>query len=191
MSRHVSRNIDSFVIFFSSKKWHDRNYQNVEQKHRARSETRLLDDHPSSGVPKNYVRYGNGAPISHNPLWMGPSPAMAGSQPNLLSASTQSNHQRSSSQHPMYSSHVLERPHVSRQQQAANPGKQRQGPPSGQIHRNQNAQTQYFDTNEFILRPSHDQPFPNRYSSSALLQEARPRSINMNGNHAAMLDVYY
>lgn len=195
MEKFVSNRLDRFP---SSKKWHDRNHQPVEQKHRARSETRLLDDYPSSGTPMNHLRYGNGAPISHNPLWTGHSPSgMAGSQPNLLSPSTPSYQQRSSSQHPMYSSHILERPAASRLQQsaaaaAANPGKQRHGlSSSGQINRKHNAQTQYFDTNEFILRPSRDQPYPNRYSSSALLQEPRPRSMHMNGNPAAMLDVYY
>lgn len=157
-------------------------------KHRARSETRLADHYAAAGLPMNNARFGNGAPVSTNPLWSGHSPVMIGSQPNLLSPSSPFHRHASpstSSPHPMYSSHIMERPQVPRiQQTSANAGK------SGPLHRKQLAQSEYFDTNEFILRPSTDQMYPNRYSST-FLQGTRTHPTNMNNHQATMLDVYY
>ena len=168
-----------------------------DNKHRTRSETRLLDDCPPATRYSSRLVNSNGTPISHNPLWTGQSPAMAGSQPNLLSPEYPLHRQKSPSNidrrlpsAPMYSSHIIERPIATRSQAAPNPGKR-----SGQGNRKQTAQSQYLDTNEFILRASHDQPLRNdpyagRYGS-ALIHENRPHSININDNHAPMLDVYY
>lgn len=179
----------------------------IQNGHRARSETGLYyDQRPSMHLSPRYesrLVNGSGAPMSTNPLWIGPSSNMAGSQPNLLSHqttldSTPLYHQLSPQmekrtppiplQHNIYASYPDNKPDIMIKQQE---NQQKQSAPTRQqSNRKQATQSQYFDTNEFILRASDGQPlrnniqYPNRHSS----RDYRPHSMDLN---ASMLDVYY
>jgi len=145
---------------------------------------------------------GTGAPITTNPLWTAPSPNMAGSQPNLLSHqslvdSTPLYHQLTPKmekrmpsaplQHPFYGSYPDSKPEMKTRQQDNQ--QRRSAPVQHQPNKKQIAQSQYLDTNEFILRASNGQPlrhaqYPNRH----VLRDYRPHSMIGNGT---MFDVYY
>jgi hypothetical protein len=153
---------------------------------------------------ENRLVKGSGAPITTNPLWTAVSPSLAGSQPNLLSYQSSVDlaplrQQLSSqmekpipapSQQPLYASYPDNKPGMITQQQE-NPQK-RLISGQHQPNRKKATQSQYLDTNEFILRASNGQPlrnapYPNRHVS----KDFRPQSMNVNGTGGTMLDVYY
>lgn len=190
---------------FSAYNNHQPKLTHLPNEHRTRSETRLIDDY-QPGLHFN-TRYGSrlvnggGAPLSTNPIWSGQSSSTAGSQPNLLLHEmpvrttyfprqiSPSNDRRMISapvQHPLYASHPHEKSPTDKLQSAAQQAKR---------NRKQTAQSQYLDTNEFILRASNGQllrptPYPDRYASGAM-KDHRPHSMNIIGSHGTMLDVYY
>jgi hypothetical protein len=140
---------------------------------------------------------GSGAPITTNPLWTTVSPAMAGSQPNLLSPempfyrqlSPQSERRIPSApvQQQIYASYPDNKSTAMIQEQENQQKRVLQ-----QYDRKQKTQSDYLDTNEFILRASNGQPLRNaQYSSRQMpgvTRDYRPQSMNVN---SSMLDVYY
>lgn len=184
--------------------------------HRTRSETNLHYDAQAamhlSPRYENRLVNGSGAPISTNPLWTSPTPAIIGSQPNLLTsqgAIVQAHRypvnapveRRLTSvplQHPLYASYPNNRSPQSTQQQEneqKRPIPPPPPPPPTNPHRKPTAQSQYLDTHEFILRASDGQLMPNSQYSNRLApgisRDYRPHSMNINGNSSTMLDVYY
>ncbi|CAF1946185.1 unnamed protein product [Rotaria magnacalcarata] len=181
------------------------NHHIIKNGNRARSEMRL-DYDPQPNVQHNHFyenRYmkGNGAAIVMNPIWAAQSPNMTGSQPNLLSPqnyidSTPVHRQSSPSretqmpaipvQNSLYASYPDNKPGMRKQEENQ---QKRPMPAQQQLNRKQAAQSQYLDTNEFILRASTGQPLRNaQYPNRPLARDYRPHSMNDNG---AMLDVYY
>ena len=145
---------------------------------------------------------GSGVPITTNPLWTDSTPIVAGSQPNLLSYdrvvdsaplyrqfSPQMERRIPSRpvQNALYGSYPDTKPEVKGQQQDHQP--KRSSAAQHQLSRQQIAQSQYLDTNEFILRASNGQPLRNaQYSNRNVTRDYRPHSMDA---HAVMLDVYY
>jgi hypothetical protein len=191
---------------------HHHPHQNfIQNGHRSRSETRLYYDQDQQTNMHLSPRYesrlinGSGAPISTNPLWSAASPSMAGSQPNLLSPqsladSTPLYHQRNSQmerqmssthlQHSLYASYPDNKPGMITQQQENQQKRLASG--QQQHNRKQATQSQYLDTNEFILRASNGQPLRNaQHPNRQVSRDYRPHSINLNGTDGTMLDVYY
>ncbi len=178
----------------------------VQNGHRTRSETRLhYDQQMNMHLSPRYesrLANGSGAPIATNPLWTAPSPNMAGSQPNLLSYqnridSTPFHHHLSPQmerrtpsialQHTLYASYPDNKPEMMIKQQESQ--QKRSAPAQRRSNKKQIAQSQYLDTNEFILRASNGQPlrntqYPNRHAS----RDYRPHSMDVS---VALLDVYY
>ncbi len=183
------------------------NQNGLQNGHRARSETGLYyDQQPNMYLSPRYesrLPNGSGAPITTNPLWSAASPSMAGSQPNLLSHqtlvdSTPLHHQLTPKmesripsaplQHPLYGSYPDSRPDM-RTRQLDNQQKRSAPPVQHQSNKKQVTQSQYLDTNEFILRASNGQPLRNpQYPNRQVLRDYRPHSMTGNG---AMFDVYY
>ncbi|CAF3319133.1 unnamed protein product [Rotaria socialis] len=166
---------------------------------------------------------GSGAPISTNPLWAASSPIMIGSQPNLLSYQScitpaphyyqQQQHQLSSPleqritsaplQHPLYASYpnnnaaIMTRLH---ENQMKRPVVSAPPPPPphlqpSHLNRKQTTQSQFLDTNEFILRASDGSLMSSSQYSirpvTGVSRNHRPHSINVNDHDNSMLDVYY
>ena len=181
----------------------------------------MLDNAPRSGIHlspryEGRVLNGGGGPIPTNPLWSAGVSSMAGSQPNLLSYqadASQSSHRQYLSptvdrritvvplQHPLYSSYPNTKPAVIKLQ-AEHPLKRsgRAPPPpaprSPELYKKQTAKSQYFDTNEFILRASddqqsskHSQNFSRPVSGPSRDYRHLSRDASIDGD--AMLDVYY
>lgn len=179
---------------------------------RARSETRLYDDEPPTPHMHLSPRYGSrlaagsGAPITTNPIWNDSTPIMAGSQPNLLSYDRnvesaplyrQLNPPMDRrmpplpSQNALYGSYPDAKPELKARQQDHQ--HKRSGAAAAAIPhpltRQHNPQSQYLDTNEFILRASNGQPLRNaQYPNRNATRDYRPHSMDVNG---ALLDVYY
>ncbi len=182
------------------------NNNRIQNGHRTRSETHLhYDQQPNMNLSSRYesrLVNGSGAPITTNPLWTAPSPSTAGSQPNLLSNQspvdlTPRHHQLSPRidrripstplQHPLYASYPDNKPEMITKQQGNQ--QKRSAPGQHQSSKKQTTQSQYLDTNEFILRASNGQPLRNvQYPNRHVSKEYRPHSMNANGT---MLDVYY
>jgi hypothetical protein len=182
------------------------NQNGLQNGNRTRSETRLYyDQQPNMHLSPRYesrLPNGSGAPITTNPLWSAASPSTAGSQPNLLSHqalvdSTPMYHQLTPKmekrvpsaplQIPLYGSYpdsrLETRTHPQDNQQ------KRSVPAQHQPNKKQVTQSQYLDTNEFILRASNGQPLRNpQYPNRHVLRDYRPHSMAGNGT---MFDVYY
>lgn len=146
---------------------------------------------------------GSGAPISNNPLWIPSSSSnMTSSQPNLLSPSLEDstpfyyqfgsklNNRVSSNftQPNLYESYPDNKSDLILKQQENQP--KRSAPvQQHQSNKKQITQSQYLDTNEFILRASNGQPLRNdQYQNRNISRDYRPHSVNMNGTP---FDVYY
>jgi hypothetical protein len=205
--------------------YHNVKNHRAPNEHRTSSESRLIDDYkPGSHILDRYSSrplHEKDAHIDKHSLWTGRSPITAGSQPNLLLRETPVRSKHLSRhvsppndrrlhgapvQHAIYASHLHDKPMGTRLQQTSNNNnnnnnnnqqQQRWQTPmvSAQTNRQQAAQSQYLDTNEFILRASHGQPlrstqYPGRYASGAL-KDHRPQSMNVHASHNTMLDVYY
>ncbi|CAF3372455.1 unnamed protein product [Rotaria sp. Silwood1] len=198
--------------------YYNNNYNNnnnnnhfIQNKNRSRSEMRLDYDqqqqqnlHHNPFYESRLVK-GSGAAITMNPIWSAQSPNMVSSQPNLLSDqnlidSTAFHRQLSPQMEPrvssipiqqsLYASYPDNKSGMMRQQQENQ--QKRPLPTQHQSNRKQGAQSQYLDTNEFILRASNGQPlrhvqYPNRH----IARDYRPHSMNDNGTNGVMLDVYY
>lgn len=185
---------------------HHHHHHQYPSGHRARSETRLYhDQQPSMHLSPRYesrLVNGSGAPISTNPLWAAPSSNVTGSQPNLLSHPTLIDskplyHPLSPNvkrqipstplQHTIYASYPDSKSDLMTKQQENQ--QKRSAPAHHQSSKKQTTQSQYLDTNEFILRASNGQPLRNiQYPNRHISRDYRPHSMNSN---AAMLDVYY
>ncbi|CAF3654227.1 unnamed protein product [Rotaria socialis] len=184
---------------------HNNNQHIIKNGNRARSEMRL-DYDPQPNIQRNHFyenrhMKGNGAAIVMNPIWTAQSSNMTGSQPNLLSPqnyidSTPLHRQTSPSretqipaipvQNSLYGSYPDNKPGMRKQEENQ---QKRPIPAQQQLNRKQVAQSQYLDTNEFILRASNGQHLGNaQYPNRHLARDYRPHSMNDNG---ATLDVYY
>ena len=161
---------------------------------------------------ENRLVNGSGIPISTNPLWTSPTPAMLGSQPNLLTSHgpiIQRHRQHLSPpierrmtsmplQHPLYASHPNNKPLILSQQKEneyKRPGPPPPPPPSN-LYKKQSVPLQYLDTQGFILRASdgllvnNSQQYSNRLPPG-VSRDYRPHSMNVHGGSSTMLDVYY
>ena len=184
---------------------------------RTRSETNL-HHHSQPGMhlsPRYESRLinGSGGPISTNPLWTSPAPAIIGSQPNLLSPQSSNvqahlRHQLSPPigrrmasaplQHPLYASYPNNKLSTASQQkenEQRRPGPPPPPPPSSNGHKKPTVPLQYLDTQGFILRASDGQlvknsQYPTR-PAPGVSRDYRPHSMNVNDNSTTMLDVYY
>ncbi|CAF3837727.1 unnamed protein product [Adineta steineri] len=179
----------------------------LQNGHKTPSETRLYHDQQRNMYLSPHYEHrlvnGSGLPITTNPLWTSTSSLIAGSQPNLLSYQNgvdstpfhrQSNAQMNGRlpptnlQNSLYSSYPDNRSEMLiPKQKSSIPAQQQQQ--QQQLNRKQKTQSQYFETNEFILCPSDGQPlrhsqYPNRH----ITKDYRPHSMNVNGTS---LDVYY
>jgi len=174
----------------------------MQNGHRTPSETRLhYDEQPNMHLSPRYesrLVNGSGIPITTNPLWTSPSSLVAGSQPNLLlnqnyiesiplprQLSPQMRRRMPSTplQTPLYASYSDDRSEMMASKQ------KKTTPAQHQLNRKQTTQSQYFDTNEFILRASNGQPLRNHKDPERhISKEYRPHSMNVNGS---LLDVYY
>ena len=159
---------------------------------------------------------GSGAPIPTNPLWIGMTPSMAGSQPNLLSPQTSSfQHPLSRHlspaiprrsvdvplEHPLYAMHQDNRLAIPRHTPIISIKRPAPAPPlsSSEIHENtQRRQTShfpYFNANEFILRASDNQILKNLPNSNRPISElTKDHGLplrNSISHSTTMLDVYY
>ncbi|CAF3620720.1 unnamed protein product [Rotaria sordida] len=179
----------------------------IQNRNRTRSEIRLDYDQQSNvhhnPFHENRLVKVNGAAITMNPIWSAQSPAMVSSQPNLLSDQnyvdsivphrqlTPDMEPRRSSvavQYSHYASYPDNKPGMMRQQQHENQRK-RSVPSQHQTNRKQAAQSQFLDTNEFILRASNGQPLRNvQYPNRHVSRDHRPHSVHDNGT---TFDVYY
>jgi hypothetical protein len=194
-------------------------HQQIPAGSRTRSETNLHhDSQPGMHLSPRYENRlvnGSGAPISTNPLWTSPVPAIIGSQPNLLSPQAtnmqaQLRHQLSPQierrmtsvplQHPLYASYPNNNNNKSliisqqKENEHKRPGPPPPPPPSN-AHKKQTIPLQYLDTHEFILRASDGQlvknsQYPNRLPPG-VTRDYRPHSMNVHANSTTMLDVYY
>ena len=157
---------------------------------------------------------GSGAPIPTNPLWTAAAPTMAGSQPNLLSYQSDLSQpqyrrqyfsptvDRQSTavplQHPIYSSYPNTKPTITKLNSDHPLRRSGQAPPpsarSQDLYRKQTAQSQYFDTNEFILRASDGQQSL-KHSQNINRPVSGPttdyRQLSRDIHDGTMLDVYY
>jgi hypothetical protein len=207
-SNSSSRNdLDVYPNHNNNNHYHHYHQHPIQNGHRARSETRLhYDQQPDFQLNPHYEHHlvnGNRAPPLTNPLWNGPSPSMAGSQPNLLTQSffdSKPFHRQLSPQvdkqipstplqRSLYASYPDNKLQMMTQQQENQQRRSVQAQhPS---NRKQAAKSQYLDTNEFILRASNGQPLRNaQYHNQHISRsrEFRPHSMDANG---ALLDVYY
>lgn len=142
----------------------------------------------------------NGPTVMMNPIWAAQSSNISGSQPNLLSSedffeSTPVHHQPSPQedtrtsavpvQNFLYASYPDNKPAMRKQENQ----QKKIAPTHNHLYRKQAAQSQYLDTNEFILRASNGQPLRNsQYPNRHVPREYRPHSMHDN---VTMLDVYY
>ncbi|CAF2925283.1 unnamed protein product [Rotaria sp. Silwood2] len=181
----------------------------IQNRNRTRSEMRLdYDQQPNvhhNPFYESRLVKGSGAAITMNPIWTAQSPTMVSSQPNLLLDqnlidSTAFHHQLTPQMEPqissipvqqsLYASYPDNKPGMMKQQQENQ--QQRPVPSQHQSNRKQAAQSQYLDTNEFILRASNGQPLRNvQYPNRHISRDYRPHSMNDNAVNGAMLDVYY
>lgn len=172
---------------------------------RARSETRLYDDEPPTPAHMHLSPHygsrlaaGSGAPITTNPIWNDSTPIMVGSQPNLLSyernvesAPLYRQFNPLPSQTTLYGSYPDTKPELNSRQQDYQQKRLGGGAPVAPhpLTRQHNPQSQYLDTNEFILRASNGQPLRNaQFPNRNVTRDYRPHSMDVNG---ALLDVYY
>lgn len=167
----------------------------IQNGHKGPSERYLRHDrrHQTHAHPTNV----SDLPITTSPLWSTSSPLIAGSQPNLA-------FNKPATDFPPFHRRFIPRANAEANAHLRNPlyastpdnrsdllSFHQRKPSTAQQHliRKQKTQSQYFDTNEFILCASNGQPLrhghrPDRQAS----RDHRPHSMNVNGS---ALDVYY
>ena len=181
------------------------NHSNHSQ-YRARSDNRAYYDQQPHMQHNFFYEHrhvnATSAPTTTNPLWTPSSSALIGSQPNLLS---QQNYANSTALHrhlnpqartrisstPLQNSPYTSYPDnkLGMMTKGQETKQKRIVQAQRQSNRTRMAESQYLDTNEFILRASNGQPLRNiPYPDPHASREYRSHSMNTDG---LVFDVYY